>query len=668
MVKMAGVKALILIALILYPMVCYDTLLTHAIHTPTLHLIGASDKWVNLSVRIGVFDIVRVDIRVLESFSAPYSIIAYYEFYTTAIETLLGLKPSIAKIAVTITATWGVWAYREYIVESVGFRGSLILSEIPGVTLNPKSRCHLYIDKLILSLSDGFRVLGYEFNLGAFLRARGIPSFWFIPGIRYAMIRLELVSLSDSWALYRVLRGGLSLASLYVTAYPTFKNASIVVIDYRVSEVRVADLPNLTVNLKISVNNTEIHVSRELRPGSSLHIPAHIPIKETIIILKEITIKPTFLGFTPITYNVSKDVGLITVRITELNVIRYPLKVIKVESLGEGWVAVYLGTNLTASYKVATVSYTPYVGFQEPLTIKVAELKNIFNHTIVYKVLMAFPQEGNSKGLITIRRGDPGRPPVVLEADIESNIIGSSGFKIRSFNVTPTVLDKKSFISLEIFNLKRKLTLGYYRDWERSLIEERIVMLERELRIAPIDSKIIIIELPEPLPIKISENLIVRFTLTLKASEPSKPIEIRVVPEFIIRGPSPYSGRYFWWFNTTTTGYNVLRVDEIQEYNLTIILSYTIEELLEYGVALDNLLRRIIIEVNNVRDIVIMKANGHIVEFTVPHIDYMIITSDLGLKVPIVPAPLISPLTLMILVLTFILIATITVMRLRSHL
>jgi hypothetical protein len=673
MVKMVKVKALIILALILHPIVCYNTIPVYATSTPTLNVTGISDRWVNLSVRINVFDIARINIRVYESFSAPYSIIAYYELYTPAIEGLLGLKPLNARIAVTVTAVWGVWAYSEYTVEGVGFRGALTLSEIPGRTLNPRLKYHLYVDKLTLSLSDGFRILGYEFNLGALLGAHGIHGFWFIPGIRYAMVELEPVLISETAAIYRMLRGGVSMASVYVMAYPTFRNASTLIIDYRVAGVRVADLPNLTVNLRISANNIELPVSRELGPGDSMHIPAHIPVVGPVATLKEVTLASTFLGFTPVTYNISRDTGLITIRVVELSPIRYPLKVIKVESLGEGWVAVYIGTNTTASYRASSISYTPHMGFQEPLAIKVAELRNILNHTLVYKVLMAFPQEGTSKGLITIRREDPGRPIVLLEAEVEFEVRGSSSLEIRRFNVTPTVLDKRSFISLEIFNLKRRLALGYYRGWEKNIIEERIVRLERELEITPADSKVILVELAEPLPIKISENLVLEFTLTLKASDQSKPIEIQVIPEFAMRGLRPHGERYSWWLNTTTTGYKVLKTGNLQEYNLTIILSHAIEELLEHGVPLDNILRRIIVEVDNVEDITITRVYGYILELNTPQKDPRIVTTDLALEVPAIPIPVIpSPVLIIVALIAFlallILLTRIAIARLESYL
>jgi hypothetical protein len=226
---------------------------------------------------------------------------------------------------------------------------------------------------------------------------------------------------------------------------------------------------------------------------------------------------------------------------------------------------------------------------------------------------------------------------------------------------------------LEIFNLKRRLALGYYRGWEKNIIEETIVRLERELEITPADSKVILVELAEPLPIKISENLVLEFTLTLKALDQSKPIEIQVIPEFAMRGLRPHGERYSWWLNTTTTGYKVLKTGNLQEYNLTIILSYAIEELLEHGIALDNILRRIIVEVDNVGDITITRVYGYILELNTPQKDPRIVTTDLALEVPAIPIPVIpSPLLIIVALIAFlallILLTRIAIARLESYL
>jgi len=616
-----------------------------------------SSNWVNMSIVANGIHLGELRVVVVESTDLPYTAILSYTLYPESFEVIAGFRPQRALVLVERSIVGArLWEYYELRDEIVGFSGSIDL--MSGARLDPRVAYRIVSLSVRITVEDGYRVYGYRFDLTPIIQSVRLTETPIVPGLREYIVDFTLVNVTESFAIYRIARGPIALGTLIVSAYPSFSNASNLLVEYRVPYY-IRGCPDVMISVEIESSGETLKWNYTLKPGEMTGIPAQAPIKLAgLAQVKRLELIATWMNFKIKVLNVTRDVGLINLRPVQIQLLEYPLKVVKIEPLGNGWVAVYAGVNLSPSIS-SKASFIPDPGSISPILVRVIELRGMYNHTLTYKVLMAFVERGLAKGTLVVERVELGRPSVVLKAPLEFIVDDVSLAQITPLNLTPLVTSLKEFKEIELTNLKIRLAKGYYEEWEKPVIESLIARLEDEIK--TIDPRTVAIVFEVGKPLGYSSFLALHLTLNVTLYDTRKPLTIRVEPVFNVRGPTPLSDRYVYWVNCSTTGLSYTpSFTGWKVLNLTILVGYTLEEYVSGALSQENTLSRILVVLDNIGSLSLARGYYYILNLSSPRLEARALVSDFKLDSEVI-TPRVPLTVLLVAVILVLLLATLLV-------
>lgn len=587
--------------------------------------------------RVGYLAIVFFD-----SIDSCYSIRLDYELARDKLGSVVGFDP----VDIQVLATWTLtpdpvppWWYED-LQESGrarGFRGFIPLSTVtPPLPVTSMIVSDL---KVSLVVSDGY-VGGYVWvlDVSKLLNAHGF-TLRYSPGL--AKVRVSSVEKESgaNWVIYKLLTGRRVSGTITVTGYPSFRDARVVVISFSEDPI---DSKGLERFLRVYVNGflDGESVSRvfTVKRGETLVIPDDLPADlrgKGFLDIYDLRIEVSWSTITLYTINVIDDTGIIVVDLAKVaRLLEGSAKLLKVEDLGRGWVAAYIGINATLNGVDTRVKIDPAPGSVEPEFVRAIAIRNYMDHKIVFKILMYFTKPGFFEGEVSIERPDSERPGVVYKTRIP-RIEVSGGPPVDRVE-TPLhafYMPLSGFLESEIGEIERKLARG------AGTFEDvmRLVRLRAELAVAREDQWVVLLE--PGIRLRWEQWLEVSVKLVVVPSDTSRPVTLRGEVEVGRRGVDLTQNRFSYLVFGNWSGYSKLAPHpKGLTLDLGLTVGYILEELVDGSISRDNVIERVIIYIDNARGVAIAEDRVVLCTATSPARDPRVSTADLGIpETPVEP-------------------------------
>ncbi|MEM1640550.1 MAG: hypothetical protein QW206_02965 [Acidilobaceae archaeon] len=592
------------------------------------------------SVRIGLFienyRVGTISVVFSRDMKLCYQISVEYEFSKSALSKALGFEVEEvfvrAKWSVAPVKPYPTWYYDvEMSREASGYTGSILLALD---VLNPNLDLRIETLKLMIVVSDGYRGVVWTLDLKEALRKIGVELVY-TRGLAQAAVRLDTERTGHNWIRYELTDGSGSRVMIDVVAYPSFSEASVLRIFFSDNPITRGINPRvLLVEISGKIRGSPFSTELVLKSGEQVFLPHDLPqtlVAEEVLIenlVLKLKWNSVFKEFELISFNVTKRIGLVRISPKVLDkVVELPSKVLKIEDLGRGWLAVYIGTNDTVNGASTRVKFEADPGSVQPVFIRAVAIRNFMNHTIVFKVLMFFEARGRALGTLVLERPHVERPTVRLETRLDFEVTERGAFEKMEQGVRFFALPLAEYLKTEIAWLEKKMARGQGRLEDLAKLSE----LRRALESAPQDTWVLVTDLNT----RLSWNkwLETSLLLEIKPSDFSKPVELRLEVVTVKRG-SALNGVLFNYLAGGSWGGKLELAPTVERLRVPLEFSigYTVEELVNGAIAWDNEIRQVVIYVNNAEEVKVLSQEIKLVSAARPRSDPRISIADLGFR------------------------------------
>ncbi|MCL4435546.1 MAG: hypothetical protein M1387_02400 [Thaumarchaeota archaeon] len=550
---------------------------------------------VTTEVSINSTSIGSFELRASPSFNETASLYLSFSFSKAALSRALGPDTSISSIVMI----YDIYDGENLVASGALYSPAFKIINVRSLVPNLKDLTKYEVKKIeavvsITKAGEITRTIIVDLRKEAMLM--GVKEIFFIEGFDKHLLMLKKEIRDPGWIDTSIMRGGVKIGLIRLTADPSFRTAHLFYVDFQVFDLKILPLYQLRLEMDAVDRDTGavIRINRTLQAGDELFIPSEGTFSELGITEHERIKSFNITSLTLTLHGPIKDmvvnatgmVGAISLRAVAGPTLVSGLTLDDSREIGNGWYRWQVSTHTAKDLKGMNVKIAPSTGSTiEPETVKVISqtVEGAETDTRRLDVLGLFSQAGEFEGNLTIIATSENGGEREYSLGITAKLTQTTLQTVESIDTSNATLQHvKEKLEMEILREQNMIRYGLVTAGEEQRLRDNLRTLEEQLATLKPEENYIEYTIPIRMVIGSYDYISLSYSYKLLPSG-NQTSNVRYilsarddkddygVPNYILGADSSASTKIDYWVSTFTSSKDILRREGVENVWLSYV-------------------------------------------------------------------------------------------------